>query len=106
VTLDRAQTDRLLANDQELSAIDRDRFYLDLTEIVEEAQTIASLPGTHRTASELLTALSGSVAHLTSHWERLTRETNESGVYAELLKSSRSVNEDDLSLWQRLRRMR
>ena len=108
MNLSRELTDRSLAADAELHGIDRERFHLDLSEVIDEASKIASLPdvASEVTASDMLTTLAASIAHLTSHWGRLVRDTGSSVVYAELLKTSPSVNEDDLSRWQRLWRHR
>ena len=92
--LDRAVTDRLLVSDADLADVDPQRFHLDLSEIVDEARKIASLPDAEGTASDLLVTLAGSIAHLTSHWERLAQEADWSDAYAELLAVSRSVNAD------------
>src|SRR4051812_36222946 len=44
VSLSREVTDRLLAADSDLRQIDGERFHLDLSEIIDEASKIASLP--------------------------------------------------------------
>jgi len=104
VSLSRELTDRLLAADSDLRQIDGERFHLDLSEIIDEASTIASLPDTAQagTASEFLAVLSGSMAHLTSHWQRLAQDTDWADVHKELLNTYRSVNDDRRPWWRRL----
>lgn len=96
----------MLAADDQLRGKDGERFHLDLSEIIDEATKIASLPTTafDGTASELLAALSGSVAHLDSHWQRLARDTGWSAVHAELIKTYQSVNDERRPWWRLFRR--
>src|SRR4051794_12652657 len=106
VRLSRELTDRLLTADDDLRGIDGERFHLDLSEIIDEASKIASLADAAQdgTASELLADLSGSMAHLMSHWQRLAKDTDWADIHKELLKTYRSVNDERKPWWRRLRR--
>lgn len=76
--LSRDFTDQLLSDDAELDGVDGERFRLDLSEIADDARKITQLieAAGGAPASELLTGLAGSVAHLTSHWQSLARLTD------------------------------
>lgn len=100
--LNRDQTDRLLASDKELGAIDPERFNLDLSEIADEARAIVqAIESTEvATATDLMMNLGGKVAHLSSHWRSLARLTEWVDVYRELDRTAGSVNGDPW--WRRL----